>query len=143
MNSIFLFVWNPNFPVGNNCRWLSSSQNISLVRDSGLTISLAVIEINSFSHDLFTKTVPFAPHLYVYRRVSLNSMFDLLSIILEFALMFLVTSNTNTLIYCKMKWIRNVWDPVTGDISFCQIFFYIYWKTVLGIIIILKQNWDG
>ena len=44
-------------PVGNKCGWLCSSQNISWVRDSVNAFSPGAIEINSFSHDVFTKTV--------------------------------------------------------------------------------------
>ena len=90
------------------CGWLSSSQNISLVGDSGLTFSPSAIEIDSFSHDAFTKIVSLALHLYVFREFSLNSMFEVSSILLKFAFMFPVTSNTNAVVYCKINWTRNV-----------------------------------
>ena len=51
-----------------------------------MTFSPGAIEINSFSHDVFTKTVSLALHLYVSRGFSLNSIFELLSIRFEFAL---------------------------------------------------------
>ena len=69
----FLFVRDPNFPVGNKCGWLSSSQNASLGTDSGLIFSPHAIDINSFSHDVITKTVSFALHFYASRGFSRNS----------------------------------------------------------------------
>ena len=51
-----------------------------------MTFSPDAIEINSFSHDVFTKTVSLALHLYVSRGFSLNSIFELLSIRFEFTL---------------------------------------------------------
>ena len=59
---------------------------ISSARDSGLTFSSGAIEINSFSHDLYTKILLLALHLYVSGEFPLSSTFQLLSIILEFAL---------------------------------------------------------
>ena len=69
-----------NFPGGNECGWLSSSQNVLVVIDSGLTFSPGAIEINSFSHDAFTKAVSVALHLYVSRGFLLNAMFELLTL---------------------------------------------------------------
>lgn len=53
------------------------------------TFSPSRFEINSSSHDVFTKTVLFALHLYAYTCMhvwSLSSTFELLPKILEFAL---------------------------------------------------------
>ena len=75
-----------NFPVGNKCGWLSSSQNLSLESDSGVTFSPGAIEINSFSYDVSTETVSFILNLYASRVFSPNSMFELLSISSEFVL---------------------------------------------------------
>ena len=140
----FLFVWNPNFLVGNKCGWLSSSQNISLVRDSVLAFSPGAIEINSFSHDVFTKTVSLALHLYVSRGFSLKSMFELMSILFEFFL--------SCFLSLKMPTVLSIVKSIGSEMSeiglvvistFSKCFFYVYWITVLGIITILKQNWDG
>ena len=60
---------------------------ISSARDSGLTFSPGAIEINSFSHDVYTKIPLLALHLYVSGEFPLSSMFQLLSIVLEFALL--------------------------------------------------------
>ena len=97
MRYIFFFDGNPNFPVGNKCGWLSSSQNTSFVRDSGQTFSSGAIYINSFSHDVFTKTVSLALHLYVSRGFSLNSVFELLSILFEIVLSYFLSLKTLTL----------------------------------------------
>ena len=51
-----------------------------------MTFSPGAIEINLFALDVFTKTVSLALHLYVSRGFSLCSMFELLSILFEFAL---------------------------------------------------------
>ena len=51
-----------------------------------MTFSPGAIEINLFSHDVFTKTVSLALHLYASRGFSLSLMFELLSILFEFAL---------------------------------------------------------
>ena len=58
---------------------------ISLVGDSGLTFSPGTIELNLFSHDVFTETVSFAVHLHVPRGFSRNSVFE--SILSEFILL--------------------------------------------------------
>ena len=111
-----LFIWNRNFPVGNKCEWLSSSQNISLVRDSDLTFSPDAIEINSFSHDVFTKTVSLALHLYVSRGFSLNSIFELLSIRFEFTLSCFLSLTTPIL----SSIVKSIGSEISeiGDISF-------------------------
>ena len=84
------------FAVGNKCKWLSSLQNISLIRYSGLTCSPGGIEINSFSHhDLFTNTVSFALHLYTSRGFSQNLAFE--SILLEHVLSSLMSLLTQIL----------------------------------------------
>ena len=40
---------------------------LHIVRDSGLTFLPGSIDIKSFSHDVITKTVSFALHLYASR----------------------------------------------------------------------------
>lgn len=75
----FLFVWNPNIPVGKRCGWLSSSQRTSFVRDSSITFPTSDIEMIFFSQGVFTKTVSFALHLYLSRGFLRHSVFELLS----------------------------------------------------------------
>ena len=40
-----------------------------------------------------------------------------------YSFMFPVTKNANTVIYCKISWIRNVWNWISGDINFFYMFF--------------------
>ena len=42
--STFLLNWNPHFPAGNKSGWLSSAQNLSLRRDSGVHFHLVLLK---------------------------------------------------------------------------------------------------
>ena len=97
------------FAVGNRCKWLSSLQNISLVRCSGLTCSPGGIERNSFSHhDLFTNTVSFALHLYTSRGFSRNLAFE--SILSEYVLSLFMSLLTQIL----SSILKSIASAITG-----------------------------
>ena len=80
-----------------------------------------------FSHDVFTKTVSLALHLYMSREFSLNPMFELLSILFKFVLTHFLSLIAPTL--------SSIVKSVGSDRSeigllvistFSRCFFYVY-----------------
>ena len=92
-----------------------------------MTFSPGAIEINALSRDVFTKTVSLALHLYVSREFSLNSMFELLSILLEFVLscfLSLTTPILSSIVKSIGSEISKIGLLVISTFSRC--FFYVY-----------------
>ena len=135
MRYSFLFVWNPNFPVGNKCGWLSSLQNMSIVRNSGLTFSPGAIVC-------FTCTTPVCIQGIL---IELNVQIIIDTFYFIFFFFSCSLSLTTPILSSVIKSTGSEMSEIGLLLisTFSRCFFYVCWVAVLGIITISKKNWDG